>query len=48
VEKEEEVDKPATEDPSKEIGRDALKKMSKEIKKTKRASGNKNENEDRR
>jgi hypothetical protein len=47
VEKDEEVDKPATEDPSKEIGREALKKMSKEIKKTKRASGNKNEDQDR-
>jgi hypothetical protein len=47
VEKDEEADKPALEDPSKEIGRDALKKMSKESKKTKRASGNKNEDEDR-
>lgn len=47
VEKEEEADKATAEEPSKEIGREALKKMSKETKKSKRAPGNKNENEDR-
>lgn len=47
VEKDEEADKPTADDPSKEIGQEALKKMAKEIKKVKRAPGNKNENEDR-
>lgn len=42
---EEEAEKTTAEDPSKEIGRKALKKMSKEINKMKRDAANKNEND---
>lgn len=45
VDKEEEADTATGEDPSKEIGRKALKKMSKENKNMKRDLGNKNEND---
>jgi len=52
VDKEEEADKPAAEDPSKEIGRKALKKINKERANVngkspepkKEKTGNKNEN----
>lgn len=47
VEKDEEADKPTPEDPSKAVGREALKKMAKETKKMQRGPGNKNGSEDR-
>ncbi len=47
VEKEDGPDTPTAEDPAKEIGRQAVKKMSKEVKRMKRGLANKNENEDR-
>lgn len=47
IEKDEESDKAAAEDPSKEIGREALRKMSKENRKMQRVQTNKNENDDR-
>lgn len=47
IEKDEESDKAAAEDPSKEIGREALRKMSKENRKMQRGQSNKNEKDDR-
>ena len=48
VDKDDGREPPTAEDPAKEIGREAVKKMSKEVKKMKRGLANKNENEDRR
>jgi hypothetical protein len=47
VDKDDGPETPTAEDPAKEIGRRAVKKMSKEIKRMKRGLANKNENEDR-
>jgi hypothetical protein len=47
VDKDDGPETPTAEDPAKEIGRQAVKKMSKEVKRMKRGSANKNENEDR-
>jgi uncharacterized protein involved in copper resistance len=47
VDKDDVPETPTAEDPAKEIGRQAVKKMSKEVKKMKRGLANKNENEDR-
>ena len=47
VDKDDGPETPTAEDPAKEIGRQAVKKMSKEVKRMKRGLANKNENEDR-
>jgi hypothetical protein len=47
VDKNDGPETPTAEDPAKEIGRQAVKKMSKEVKKMKRGLASKNENEDR-
>jgi len=46
VDKDDGPETPTAEDPAKEISRQAVKKMSKEVKKMKRGLANKNENED--
>ena len=47
VDKDDGPETPTAEDPAKEIGRQAVKKMSQEVKRMKRGLANKNENEDR-
>jgi len=48
VDKDDGPETPTAEDPAKEIGRQAFKKMSKEVKRMKRELANKNENQDQR
>jgi hypothetical protein len=47
VDKEDGPETPTTQDPAKEIGRQAVKKMSQDVKRMKRGLANKNENDDR-
>jgi hypothetical protein len=48
VDKEDGPETPTAEDPAKEIGRQAVKKMSQDVKRMKRGLANKNENQDQR